>query len=328
MVIPAHDAASTLGRTLDTLARQDLPGGFETIVVDDGSNDRTAQIAASHPLAPQVLRSEVPQGPGAARNRGVAASSAPVIAFTDADCFAAPHWLRRALEAMGGRDLVQGAVLPDPGAERGPFDRTVIVTEERGLYETANLIVRRELFDRIGGFEDWIVVGGEGPFGWRAPRDGGDSRPPDRTIGEDVLFGWSARRLGARTGFSADAVVHHAVFPMTPAEAIRYRWAWRFLPALPKRIPELRERALYRRWFFERHTALFDLALAGMIGAAALRRPAPLLAALPYAGWVRSEMRAWRRHGRARVAVGTVAMDAASFGALAIGSAVWRTLLL
>ena len=328
VVVPAHDAAATIGRTLDSLAAQDLDGDFETVVVDDGSHDRTAEIAGTHPLAPQVLRNQEARGPGAARNRGVAASSAPVIAFTDADCFPAPDWLRRGLEAIADLDLVQGAVLPDPEADRGPFDRTVIVTEERGLYETANLVVRRELFDRIGGFEDWIVVGGEGAFGWRAPAGGGSGRPPDRTIGEDVLFGWSARRLGARTGFAPEALVHHAVFPMTAAQAIRYRWAWRFLPALPKRIPELRERGLYRRWFFERHSALFDLALAGAVGAALLRRPLPLLAALPYAGWVRSEMRAWSGHGPVRVGATTVAVDAASFVSLAVGSVAWRTILL
>jgi glycosyltransferase involved in cell wall biosynthesis len=327
VVVPAHDAEATIGRTLDAIAAQELDGEFDVVVVDDGSADRTAEVAGTHPLAPQVLRNPDPRGPGSARNRGVAATSAPVIAFTDADCFPAPDWLQHALEAIDGVDLVQGAVLPDPAVDRGPFDRTVIVTEERGLYETANLIVRRDLFEEIGGFEDWIVVGGEGIFGWRAPAEGA-ARPPDRTIGEDVLFGWSARRLGARTTFAPEALVHHAVFPMTAAEAIRYRWAWRFLPALPKRIPELRDRGLYRRWFFERHSALFDLALAGVAGAAMLRRPLPLLAALPYAGWVRSEIQTWSGHGAVRVGAVTVAVDAASFFSLAVGSVAWRTVLL
>jgi glycosyltransferase involved in cell wall biosynthesis len=328
VVVPAHDAEATIGRALDALATQDLDGDFDVTVVDDGSRDRTAEIAGTHPLAPQVLRNPEAQGPGAARNRGVAASSAPVIAFTDADCFPAPDWLSRSLEAIADRDLVQGAVLPDPQVDRGPFDRTVIVTEERGLYETANLVVRRELFDRIGGFEDWIVVGGEGAFGWRAPAGDSAARPPDRTIGEDVLFGWNARRLGARTTFAPEALVHHAVFPMSAAQAIRYRWAWRFLPALPKRIPELRDRALYRRWFFERHNALFDLALLGAGAAAISRRPLPLLVALPYANWVRSEMRTWSGHGPLRVGATTVAVDAASFVSLAVGSVAWRTVLL
>jgi glycosyltransferase involved in cell wall biosynthesis len=329
VVIPARDAEATLGRALDALAAQELPGGFETVVVDDGSSDHTAEIARDHPLRPTVISNSRPAGAGTARNRGAAATSAPAIAFTDADCVPAPDWLRRGLEALADNDLVQGTVLPDPEAERGPFDRTVIVTGEQGYYQTANLIVRRELFERIGGFEDWIVVGGDGPFGWRAPRAGpGSAQPLRGPIGEDVLFGWTARRRGARTGFSPDALVHHAVFPMSPIEAIRYRWTWRFLPALARRIPEMRDQTFYRRWFFERRSALFDLALAGVLAALLSRRPSPLLAAVPYARWVWSETVTWRGHGALKVAGTTVAVDAASFAALLTGSAAWRSVLL
>jgi hypothetical protein len=123
-------------------------------------------------------------------------------------------------------------------------------------------------------------------------------------------------------------MVHHAVFPKTPLEAVRYRWAWRHLPALAKRIPEMRERAFYRRWFFERRTAMFDCALAGVLLAALLRRPAPLLAVLPYARWVRRECADWADHGSVEIACTRVAVDAAAFAALVVGSVGWRALLL
>jgi glycosyltransferase involved in cell wall biosynthesis len=328
VIIPARNAAGTLHRTLDALTAQDLAVEFEVIVVDDGSADGTGALAERHPLSPAVLRNDAATGPGSARNRGAGTARAPVLAFTDSDCFPAPDWLSRGLEAIGDLDLVQGAVQPDPSAPRGPFDRTVIVTGEDGYYETANLFVRRELFDRIGGFEDWIVEGGSGLLGWRAPRDGRAAHPARRTIGEDVLFGWLARRRGARTGFAARAMVHHAVFPKTPLEAVRYRWAWRHLPALAKRIPEMRECAFYRRWFFERRTALFDCAVAGILLAAILRRRAPLVAVLPYAEWVRRETVAWSDSDPVEVACTRVAVDAASFAALVVGSIGWRALLL
>ena len=328
VIVPARDAAATLGRALDCLSRQDLEAEFEVIVVDDGSSDETAATARAHPLSATVVESESRAGPGGARNRGAELARAPVLAFTDADCFPTESWLSEGLEAIRRLDLVQGAVGPDPTASLGPFDRTVIVTGEIGLYETANLFVRRGWFERVGGFEDWIVEGGEGLFGWQAPRDGRTARPPRRTIGEDTLFGWEARRLGARTGFAPRALVHHAVFARTPAEAIRYRWAWRHLPALAKRIPEMRDEAFYRRWFFDYRSAAFDLALLGAVAAAAMRSPLPLVAALPYARWICDQGVRWREHGVARVALGTIGGDAAGFVGLAVGSFGWRAVLL
>lgn len=313
VIVPARNAAATLARTLDCLAAQKLDADAEVIVVDDGSDDATAAIARAHPVGATVLESDLPPGPGNARNAGARVARAPWLAFTDADCFPSERWLARGLEAIDSLDLVQGAVGPDPQVPRGPFDRTVIVTGERGLYETANLFVRRDLFERIGGFEDWVLENG---------------KPPARTIGEDVLFGWMARRAGARTGFAPEAIVHHAVFAKGPIEAIRYRWAWRHLPALASRIPEMRNRTFYRRWFFERRSALFDLALAGGLLAAALRRPLPLLAVLPYAQWVWLESVRWRRHGPLRVGLATVGIDSASFLALVVGSVRWRTVLI
>src|SRR5436305_2246501 len=127
VIIPARNAASTLGRTLRSLRAQQLEQPFEVIVVDDGSRDDTLSIAKDYEPFVQVLRSEHSRGPGAARNRGVEAATAPVLAFTDADCFPTPAWLARGLERIAGADLVQGAVQPDPEAPRTPFDRTLVV---------------------------------------------------------------------------------------------------------------------------------------------------------------------------------------------------------
>jgi len=47
-------------------------------------------------------------------------------------------------------------VHPDPSVRPLPLDRTIAHTRETPLFETANLLVRRSLFDRLGGFEQWI----------------------------------------------------------------------------------------------------------------------------------------------------------------------------
>ncbi len=180
------------------------------IVVDDGSDDDTAAIVEAHPAAPSC--SAAPAGPGGGAQPGVVARRGRVLAFTDADCFPTSGWLRAGLAALDGAELVQGAVRPDPAAPAGPFDRTVWVVREAGLYECANLFCAGTCFDRIGGFEDWLGA-----------RVG-------KPLAEDAWLGWRARRAGARTAFCDSALVHHAVQPRCPAAFVPERLRLVYFP--------------------------------------------------------------------------------------------------
>jgi glycosyltransferase involved in cell wall biosynthesis len=312
VIVPARDAEATLPRTLEALAGQDVDGEFEVIVVDDGSRDRTAELARAAP-GPVTVLTGPPAGPAAARNRGVAAASGAALAFCDADVFPTPGWLRAGLDALQAADLVQGHVLPDPEAVLGPFDRTLWVTHEVGLWETANLFVSRETFDRVGGFERWLE-----------PERGG------KDLAEDVWFGHRALRAGARPAFCADALAYHAVFPRGWREYVAERRRLRHFPAMAAKAPELRRGFLYQRAFLTRRSALFDLALAGAAAAAARRSPLPLAAALPYA-------RELYRHahrspeappGWPAVAAADLAADARGLAALLAGSVRHRSAVL
>ncbi|MEA2442586.1 MAG: hypothetical protein QOH76_4010 [Thermoleophilaceae bacterium] len=305
VVVPARNAAATLGRTLECLAAQAVDGRIEVVVVDDGSDDDTAAIARGAPGEVKLV-SEGRLGAAQARNRGVAEASAAVIAFTDADCFPTPTWLARALDTLVDADLVQGRVEPDPSARLGPFDRTIWVESERGFYETANLVVRRELFERIGGFEDWLDTRGE------------------KLLAEDVWFGWRAVRAGARTRFASDAVVHHAVFPRGPGGYLAERLRLRYFPAIARQIPEFRRRTLFARYFLSPRSAAFDAALAGALVAALSRSHVPLVAAVPYARIATRGTLAYRRRAPLVAAV-RAAGDVVGLGALAAGSVRWRS---
>jgi glycosyltransferase involved in cell wall biosynthesis len=302
VIVPALDASATLPRTLAALADQ-TAAPHEVIVVDDGSSDGTGAIAARHGAT--VVR-QSRSGPGAARNAGVAASSGDALAFTDADCFPTRGWLAAGVDALAGADLVQGKVDPDPEAPLGPFDRTIWVGRESGLYETANLFVRREVFDRVGGFEVWLE-----------PEIG-------KPLGEDMWFGWRARRSGAGTAFCPTALVHHAVFPRRPAAFVAERRRLRYFPAMAAKMPELRREFFYARWFLSRRSAAFDAALAGTATALACRSRWPLAAALPYASMVYRDARPHRHRAPLVAAVG-VAADAVGLAALARGAARSRT---
>ena len=326
VIVPARDAAPTLRRTLESLRAQELEQPFEVIVVDDGSRDDTAAIAAEHRRFVTLIRNPRSEGPGAARNRGARTARAPVLAFTDADCFPTPGWLARGLEALTRADIVQGAVLPDPAAVRTPFDRTLLVERDDGFYQTANLLVRRDLFDAVGGFRDWALEKAR-PRHFTADRR---RRRAARTpIGEDVLFAWSARRLGAQSVFAPDALVHHEVVPGHLGDEVADRWHWtRDMPGLARLVPELREAAFYRRWFFHRKTARFDLAGAGVLVALLTRRRIWLLAAAPYADWIARDAVRWGARRGAEFALGSVVIDAATLTGLVAGSFSWRSVVL
>jgi glycosyltransferase involved in cell wall biosynthesis len=303
VIVPARDAAATIEATLRALEAQTERA--EVIVVDNGSNDDTAALARSSSLGPIVIELPRGAGPGHARNEGARAASGELLAFTDADCEPEPGWVRAGIERASGADLIQGRVRP--AGPRGPFDRTVAVGVETTLYETANLFVTKEAFDRAGGF---------GQFS--------DSR--EAPFGEDVVFGWRCRRAGARVAFAPEAVVRHAVFRRGPLGYVKERWRRRHFPALVREVPELRRTFLYRRLFLSARSAAADLAVIA-IAAAAAASPLAALGAVPYAVSVGSTALRWRRRAPVVALVEPVA-DAVGLVALLAGSVRARRVVL
>ncbi|GDY01431.1 hypothetical protein LBMAG49_07600 [Planctomycetota bacterium] len=97
VVIPAFNAAAFLPAALNSLRAQTVPPK-EVVVVDDGSTDETASIARANGA---TLVQQQQRGPGAARNRGIQVTKAPLIAFLDADDWFAPNKLERQCERLG-----------------------------------------------------------------------------------------------------------------------------------------------------------------------------------------------------------------------------------
>lgn len=306
--MPARNAAATIGKAMAALAAQDFGGPWEMILVDDGSDDGTVREAKQAAPRGLTVIEGAGRGAGEARNAGVAAARAPLLAFTDADCEPQPGWLAAGVRALADAGLAQGRVIPDPDAPLGPFDRTLWVDGESGFYETANLFVRRDLFDRVGGFDEWLRIGG-------------------RPFAEDLWFGWRAVRSGARTRFAEDALVHHAVFPRGPAGFIRERWRLGRFADVARRVPEFRGRTMFAGVFMSQRSAAFDAAAVSAAVAFARRSLLPVVGALPYA-WITGRWaRPYRRRAPLVVAVG-VAADAVGALALVRGSIRSRSLVL
>lgn len=105
VIVPAYQAADVIGACVTALVRQTLDRSrYEIIVVDDGSTDRTADVAREAG-ADRVLR--VPHGgPAAARNAGIAAAQGEIVLFTDADCEPAEDWIARMVAPLANPQIM------------------------------------------------------------------------------------------------------------------------------------------------------------------------------------------------------------------------------
>jgi glycosyltransferase involved in cell wall biosynthesis len=193
VVMPAHNAETTIEDQLAALAVQTYDGPWEVVVSDDGSTDRTAELArrwADRLPSLRVISAAERRGASSARNAG-ADVSGDLIAFCDADDVAEPTWLAELVAATNGWDLVGGALEHSLLNERAISDaRGGSTTELARTYGFlpygvgGNLAVRREVWSAIGGWE----------------------RTYSR--GEDVEFCWRAQLAGYRIGFAPRAVMH------------------------------------------------------------------------------------------------------------------------
>jgi glycosyltransferase involved in cell wall biosynthesis len=181
VIVPARNAAEELRLLCAGLRRQTIaPDAFEVLIVDDGSTDETPEVIAAEPLAQLIsLRSGV--GPYPARNVAAARAAGDVLVFTDADVLPAPQWLERGLRAFESPDvdLIAGEVripLPERPSAVSMVDAARHLDQERyvklGYGVTANLWVRKAVFDELGGFNERVLSGGDVEFGSRATAAG------------------------------------------------------------------------------------------------------------------------------------------------------------
>src|SRR5262245_29795227 len=109
VVVPCLNAEATLGAQLAALSRQSWPDGWEVIVADNGSTDRSREIVESYrgrlPRLNLVDASDR-RGHAHARNLGAAAATGDALLFCDADDEVAPGWLAAMGRALAGHEFV------------------------------------------------------------------------------------------------------------------------------------------------------------------------------------------------------------------------------
>lgn len=213
VVVPVYNDLDRLQLCLQRLAEQDYPGLTSVIVVDNASS---VDLRPALPPADQRFRliREEKRGSYAARNAALPRVDTDYIAFTDADCRPSPSWLSAALDRLRSADLPDAVggdihLVFDDHADptTGPelyesaheFDQRQFV-ESLGFAATANLVVTRDILERVGPFNADLQSGGDDDWGHRL------------------------RAAGGRMVYCADAVVDHparSTWPELTKKAVR-----------------------------------------------------------------------------------------------------------
>ncbi len=168
VIIPAHNAASTIGRQLVALAEQAEAPAFEVIVVVNRCTDSTAVVARSFSDVVQELTVVAADERGSAayaRNVGARSARAPVLLFCDADDEVGTRWVNAMVNEMSHADLVGGMIdaepeqLPQwmdrlPGLPRGPEIGLVMFDGRIQYPPTCSMACRRDDFNAVGGFDE------------------------------------------------------------------------------------------------------------------------------------------------------------------------------
>jgi glycosyltransferase involved in cell wall biosynthesis len=142
VILPVHNRADVLPRAIESVLDQELRE-FELIVVDDGSTDDSAQLAQSFgDDRIQLIRLDHNRGGNVARNQGIRAAGAPLIAFLDSDDRYLPNklaWVAAEFERRPKLDLLVDSFIKvqPPGARKAEVVRRNPVIDDRELFRTA-----------------------------------------------------------------------------------------------------------------------------------------------------------------------------------------------
>jgi GT2 family glycosyltransferase len=219
VIVVAYNARAFISQCLDALLGQDYER-YEVIVVDNASSDGTAEFVQRAYPALTVVESSTNRGFGAGNNLGAAKAAGEVFAFLNPDAVPAVDWLRQLVGTMRrcNRQLATSMILlqSDPTrlnsggnlvhylglsycrglhAPRQAFATTELVSGASG----AAMAITRQLFDRVGGFDETFFL-----------------------YHDDVDLSVRSMLLGERCLYVPTAVVAHDYDLSVPS--IKWRW--------------------------------------------------------------------------------------------------------
>jgi glycosyltransferase involved in cell wall biosynthesis len=207
VIVPVYNDEMRITTCLNALINQSYPSScYEIIIVDNGSNDLT--VKKIEEFSVKIVHENKIQSSYAARNKGLKFAKGEILAFTDSDCTPSRDWIREGVNALfkNNADLASGNVLfifspQRTGAEI--YDSIINMQikdniENRNVSKTANLFVRKEVFNTIGCF-------------------------PTVKSGGDVLWTKAATEKGFSLVYHAPAEIAHPARKMRALMKKQYR---------------------------------------------------------------------------------------------------------
>ena len=269
VIVPTYNRAWCIERCLDALLVESPNVPMEVVVVDDGSTDGTDEVLQGYRDAVTIIR-QSNGGPGAARNAGVRGSKGALVAFMDSDDENLPGRLKMQVDYMTSHEdvvLTFGAIaFRSRPAE--PYLSTLeardewstmadpylhLLTSAGECVNTMTAMVRRDCFDRVGGFDSrhrcaedtdlWPRIGELGPFAYhgRPMTLVNDTRIEDKISRSSRVYTDGARAIIGvlkrdRRLSPGDRAIAERLAKKSAEMMLRYDWTHRDRAALREDI--------------------------------------------------------------------------------------------
>ena len=192
VIIPVYNREGLIKATLSSILAQTHPAD-EIIVVDDGSTDKSAEIAESFGPNIQVIRAEN-GGPARARNIGFAASTGDLILFFDSDDLATNNYIESRYEAiMAGADIAYGPLVRFWEVE-GVLELDQYVRQSAAVLDPIDAflkswvlliqccLIRRSVLEAVGGYPEGLFSGEDMLLLWKMLRRNADLMHTNRSL--------------------------------------------------------------------------------------------------------------------------------------------------
>lgn len=264
IIIPTYNDWERLSLCIKALSEQSYGANcFEIIIVNNALNDDMPDSFVCRNNCIKI--NETKPGSYAARNAGLKLAKGTIVGFTDSDCIPDTHWILNAvdyLEGQPGLYRVGGAVSVFYKGKKptlGEMYDMVFAFPQKGYVTdlgwavTANMFVRKDIFDVVGYFDSNLMSGGDFEWGQRA-RDMGYKieylpqsivHHPARDSIKKLLIKVARTRKGsAEVDFKKGKVT---IPPMMKQLYIIFRWRKEHLPYIKARIEEYK---FHKRYAF------------------------------------------------------------------------------
>ncbi len=187
VVIPVHNRPGDIAACLSSLSAVDNAGAaVETIVVDDGSTDETAEVISRFEV--KRLLTGRRRGASFCRNHGASRATGDILVFLDSDCTVDEGWVGELLAAFRDPEVTASGGLVDSREDKKGLDRyeqaksSLMMGRRRRdsrdeghffYLPSCNLAVKKEHFLALGGFREDLAVGEDVDLCWRLVDKGG-----------------------------------------------------------------------------------------------------------------------------------------------------------